>query len=393
MGMASRSIGLKEIGEALKKAKSEWYSLHMAASSHAIAQRIPLVDFILEVRDARIPLSSHCQLLSNFPPSSLRRIIVMNKTDLANRSQLKEWTKYFEQQNCISYGVNSHNKDNVKKFLNFLQAQVRELKRIDHSGHTTTMMIIGIPNVGKSALANSLHQLGRISAAEKGKLKHTIVSPHPGETKNISSLKPGNQGWRMEFWIKELFVIEIDFWDIGSHPNIYVLDTPGILPPQIHDSEVCTKLALTGAIENLVGEKELARYFLAILNTSDGYKKWERLSTHGNDKSFTGQEVEGSSDSKLNMKRKRQYPSDHTQDFMVNRVRRTLLESISCLDGNVQNEKDLEELIEVQFTALREAFLVSLEPGNDSQTKISAKLLNLYRTGRLGHYTLDPLPL
>ncbi|KAG6754085.1 hypothetical protein POTOM_042093 [Populus tomentosa] len=378
MGMASRSIGLKEIGEALKKAKSEWYSLHMAAASHAIAQRIPLVDFILEVRDARIPLSSHCQLLSNFPPSSLRRIIVMNKTDLANRSQLKEWTKYFEQQNCISYGVNSHNKENVKKFLNFLQAQVRELKRIDHSGHTTTMMIIGIPNVGKSALANSLHQLGRISATEKGKLKHTIVSPHPGETKNISSLK------------------------IGSHPNIYVLDTPGILSPQIHDSEVCTKLALTasvfvslkiGAIENLVGEKELARYFLAILNTSDAYKKWERLSTHGNDKSCTGQEVEGSSDSKLNMKRKRQYPSDHTQDFMVNRVRRTLLESISCLDGNVQNEKDLEELIEVQFTALREAFLVSLEPGNDSQTKISAKLLNLYRTGRLGHYTLDPLPL
>lgn len=55
--------------------------------------------------------------------------------------------------------------DHFPQFLNFLQAQVRELKRIDHSGHTTTMMIIGIPNVGKSALANSLHQLGRISAA------------------------------------------------------------------------------------------------------------------------------------------------------------------------------------------------------------------------------------
>ncbi|KAI9384578.1 hypothetical protein POPTR_012G083100v4 [Populus trichocarpa] len=325
MGMASRSIGLKEIGEALKKAKSGWYSLHMAAASHAIAQRIPLADFILEVRDARV--TPPCTTIPHQLFDDMSDLILMNKTDLANRSQLKEWTKYFEQQNCISYGVNSHNKEDVKKFLNFLQAQVRELKRIDHSGHTTTMMIIGIPNVGKSALANSLHQLGRISAAEKGKLKHTIVSPHPGETKNISSLK------------------------IGSHPNIYVLDTPGILPPQIHDSEVCTKLALTG------------------------------------------QEVEGSSDSKLNMKRKRQYPSDHTQDFMVNRVRRTLLESISCLDGNIKNEKDLEELIEVQFTALREAFLVSLEPCNDSQTKISAKLLNLYRTGRLGHYTLDPLPL
>ncbi|CAK7349255.1 unnamed protein product [Dovyalis caffra] len=368
MGMVSRSIGLRKIGEALKKAKSGWYTLHMAAASHAIAQRIPLADFILEVRDARIPLSSHYQLLSNFPPSSLRHIIVMNKTDLANRSQLEEWTKYFEQQNCISYGVNSHNKVNVKEFLNFLQAHVRELKKTDHSGHTTTMMIVGIPNVGKSALANSLHQLGRIGAAERGKLKHATVSPHPGETKDISSLK------------------------IGSHPNIYVLDTPGILPPQIHDSEVCSKLALTGAIENLVGEKELAQYFLAILNTSDEYKKWERLSTHGNDRSFTGKEVDGSSGSNLDTKQKKQYPSDHTQDFMVHRVRRTLFESISGLDGNVQNEKDLEELIEVQFTSLREAFQLSLDPGNDAQTKISAKLLNLYHTGRLGHYTLDPLP-
>ncbi|KAF9671587.1 hypothetical protein SADUNF_Sadunf12G0063000 [Salix dunnii] len=370
MGMASRSMGLKEIGETLKKAKSRWYSLHMAAASHAIAQRIPLVDFILEVRDARIPLSSHYQLLSNFPPSSLRRIIVMNKTDLANRSQLKEWTKYFEQQNCISYGVNSHNKENVKEFLNFLQAQVRELKRTGHSGHATTMMIIGIPNVGKSALANSLHQLGRISAAEKGKLKHATVSPHPGETKNISSLKVKNPG--------NLICLSTDTFEFSNFSTISA------------EVFICLK---TGAIENLVGEKELARYFLAIFNTSDGYKKWERLSTHGNDISFTGQDVEGSSGSKLDMKQRRQYPSDHTQDFMVNRVRQTLLESISCLDGNVQNEKDLEELIEVQFTALREAFLLSLEPGNDSQTKISAKLLNLYRTGRLGHYTLDPLPL
>ncbi|KAK9131449.1 hypothetical protein Sjap_011936 [Stephania japonica] len=57
---------------------------------------------------------------------------------------------------------------------------------------------------------------------EKGKLKHAIVSPQPGETENISSFK------------------------IGSHPNIYILDTPGVLPPQILDDEVCSKLALTG---------------------------------------------------------------------------------------------------------------------------------------------------
>lgn len=114
------------------------------------------------------------------------------------------------------------------QFLNFLQARVRELKKSGHSSHATTMMLVGIPNVGKSALANSLHQIGRISAAgmkfswaadpgivwtssycylsnykeflfvkfwrtahltEKGKLKHAVVSSQPGETKNISSLK------------------------------------------------------------------------------------------------------------------------------------------------------------------------------------------------------------
>ncbi|XVE98345.1 hypothetical protein REPUB_Repub03eG0098400 [Reevesia pubescens] len=112
------------------------------------------------------------------------------------------------------------------------------------------------PNVGKSALANSLHHIRRISAAEKGKLKHSIVTSHPGETKDISSLK------------------------IGSHPNIYLLDTPHILSHTIHDAELCSKLALTGAIAgSLIGQKELAQYFLGILNSSDQYKKWAKLST------------------------------------------------------------------------------------------------------------------
>ncbi|CAL5351760.1 unnamed protein product [Camellia sinensis] len=75
------------------------------------------------------------------------------------------------------------------KFLNFLQARVRELKKTDHANHTITVLLVGIPNVGKSALANSLHHIGWISAAVKGKLKHAIVSPLPGETKDISSLK------------------------------------------------------------------------------------------------------------------------------------------------------------------------------------------------------------
>ncbi|XP_030961751.1 DAR GTPase 2, mitochondrial isoform X5 [Quercus lobata] len=293
----------------------------------------------------------------------------MNKMDLANRSQIKEWKRYFEQQNCISYGVNSHNKENIKELLNFLLARVRELKRTNDFNYTAVIMLIGIPNVGKSALANSLHQIGRISAAEKGKLKHAIVSPNPGETKDISSLK------------------------IGSHPNVYVLDTPGVLPPKILDTEIYSKLALTGSIRDcLVGEREIAQYFLALLNSSDEYKKWAKLSMNVNDRIFLDLKVEGLSSCELDKKQKRQYPTDHTQDFIVHDVRRTLFETISSFDGNVQVGEDLSRLIETQFTSLREAFQVPVELGEEAQNKAATKLLNLYRTGRLGHYTLDSLP-
>ncbi|KAG5538830.1 hypothetical protein RHGRI_019399 [Rhododendron griersonianum] len=389
--MAATASYVQKLGAAVKKVAgkrgSSWYTPHMAAATRAIMERIPSVDLVVEVRDARVrvirtlssfafliwltglvakqvPLSSEYELLRNFP-HSLRHIILLNKMDLASRPQLKVWRAYFEQQNLISYEVNAHNKEHVKEFLNFLQARVRELTRTDHANHTNTVMLLGIPNVGKSALANALHQIGRISAAEKGKLKHATVSPLPGETKDISSLK------------------------IGSHPNIYVLDTPGVLPPMIPDAEVCSKLALTGAINDcLIGESELAQYFLAIHNLSDEYKKWAKLSMHHSEK-ITVDGMETSSDSELD-KRRKQYATDHTQDFVVHDVRRTLFETVSSFPGNPEAGKDLVELIEAQFSELQKAFKVLVD--TEAHTKVAAKLLNLYRTGRLGHYTLDSIP-
>lgn len=365
----------RKIVIAVKKAASRnkgWYDLHMAAASGAIAQRLPLVDLVAEIRDARIPLSSEYELLRDFPALS-KRIVVMNKIDLADQTQVKGWMRYFEQQNCIPYGVNSHNKDSVKGLLNFIQAQVRGLcKANHHASETITIMLVGIPNVGKSALANSLHQMGRISAAEKGRLKHATVSPQPGETKDISSFK------------------------IGSHPNIYLLDTPGILPRMIHDAELCSKLVLTGAIrDGLIEQKELARYFLAILNLSDQYKKWAKFSANEDRLlSFIEHKEEGSISSKLEMRRKKQHMMDHTQDLIVNDVRGTIFDTISCFDGNIELEEDMIKLMEAELVALREAFRVPQGLGEYVYNRVvSVKLLDLYRTGRLGHYTLDTLPL
>ncbi|GAB2297861.1 hypothetical protein Dimus_031947 [Dionaea muscipula] len=368
----TRATFALRVGSAVQRVATmkqvSWYTNFMEAASRAIAERMSLVDFVIDVRDARIPLSSECELLRCFSSSS-RRIVVMNKVDLAKRTLVKEWIRHFERENCVAYGINSHNKDEIQEFLKFLQGQARALRKEDIERNTITMMLVGIPNVGKSALANSLHLVWRISAAEKGRLKHVVVNPLPGETKNICSLK------------------------IASHPNIYVLDTPGILPPRITDIGVCSKLALTGAVRDcLVGKIELAQYFLAVLNTCTEYKKWKHDCSDKSGSLFPDEQNRCLHSSELAKTCKRQYPSDHTQDFIVRCVRTSLSEAISSFEGNVKKESDMERLIGAQFAALKEAFRLPMSSQEDDNHKVAFKLLNLYRIGRLGRYTLDPLP-
>ncbi|XP_015932541.1 DAR GTPase 2, mitochondrial isoform X2 [Arachis duranensis] len=366
----ARQVGtaVKEKIGRTKRAQAPWYTSLMAAASRALVERLPLVDLIVEVRDARIPLSSECELLRNNLCSS-RQIIALNKVDLAGRSGSQAWTDYFRRTNCISCGVDAHNKESIKELLGLIQRQVRELRGTSHANYTATVMLIGIPNVGKSALANSLHQVGRISAAEKGKLRHATVSPEPGETKDIRSFK------------------------IGSHPNIFVLDTPSVLSPDVPDVEVLSKLILTGTIGDcLVSRKEIAEYFLAILNSSEQYKKWVKLSRDNTVGIYHGIPTGCLTFSEFEGKKKKQIPTDHTQDDIVCHVRRTLFETVSSFDGNISYEDEMGALIARQFAALQEAFHVSAECGEDAHVKVAGKLLNLFRTGRLGHYILDHLP-
>ncbi|CAL5423063.1 unnamed protein product [Camellia sinensis] len=156
-------------------------------------------------------------------------------------------------------------------FLNFLQARVRELKKTDHANHTITVLLVGIPNVGKSALANSLHHIGWISAAER-----------KVETCNSESAARGDKRYQQ---------LEDE-----------------VLPPKIPDAERVIN-------DCLIGEAELAQYFLAILNLSDEYKQWSKLSTTASEK-LSDDKVETSVNSKLD-KRQKQYATDHTQSKKI----------------------------------------------------------------------------
>uniref|UniRef100_A0A0D9XMS4 G domain-containing protein n=1 Tax=Leersia perrieri TaxID=77586 RepID=A0A0D9XMS4_9ORYZ len=365
MAAAAAEAFSRRLSAAVRGLSGAWYGRHMAAADRAIRSRLPLVDVVLEVRDARVPAASAFGPLrrrSSPEEPDRRRLVVLNKADLADPHETEKWMAYMEQTSCSCVALNSHSREGIKELLNAVRARIREIK-LGESDCTGTVLLVGIPNVGKSAIVNAMHQIGRIGAAEKGKLKHAIVSSHPGETRDISGYK------------------------VASHPNIYVLDTPGVLSPVFLDNESGPLLALTGAIkDSMIQEFDIAQFLLAILDSKEEYKEWENLNLTG-DMSSMNRAMPCSSHHN-----KRQYASDHTQDFVVKAVRQALFDTISSFKGDLGNENELKSLIECQFIALQEAFRVSAELSEDLHKLVATKLLNLYRTGRLGRYTLDRTP-
>ncbi|XP_023156954.1 DAR GTPase 2, mitochondrial-like [Zea mays] len=141
-----------------------------------------------EFRDARAPASSSFEPLlrrrGSLEPDR-RAVVLLNKADLADPSETEGWVAYIKKQrSCPCVTVNSHSRESIKEVLKVVQARMREIKHGD-CNCTGTALLVGIPNVGKSAIVNAMHQIGRIAAAEKGKLKHAIVSSHLGETRDI----------------------------------------------------------------------------------------------------------------------------------------------------------------------------------------------------------------
>lgn len=198
--------------------KINWYPGHMKKTKDMIQENMPLIDIVLEVVDARIPLSSKNPDIKRFAKNK-KRVIVLNKADLVNKEELNFWKKFFKENNFADevLELSAETGFNMRQLYNIIDKVSAEKKaKMMAKGLrkvNTRLMIAGIPNVGKSRLINRI--IGKSSAG---------VGNKPGFTR-------GKQWFR----IKE---------------GLELLDTPGILWPKFENQEVGYNLAISGAIKD-----------------------------------------------------------------------------------------------------------------------------------------------
>ncbi len=193
-----------------------WYPGHMKKTKESIKRCLSLVDIVYELVDSRIPISSQNPDIDNIVGGK-PRIKIFNKSDLADEKANEKWIKFFERRGIPAVLVDSINNKGLNQIIDMSYKLTDEKrKRLAEKGiknKPIRAMIVGIPNVGKSTLINSL-----------SKRKGAKVGNKPGVTK-------ANQ------WIK-------------VKGNIELLDTPGILWPKFNDKDVALNLAFTGAIKD-----------------------------------------------------------------------------------------------------------------------------------------------
>lgn len=195
----------------------QWFPGHMTKARKIITENLKLVDAVIELLDARIPYSSANPMLQEII-SGKPRVVALNKADLADPVITRKWVDYFTQQGIKAVSIDSMTGKGTKQLVQAVEDMARDkTEKLLSKGvikpRAARVMILGIPNVGKSSLINRLAGAVKAKAADK-----------PGVT-------------RAKQWIR-----------IGK--NLELLDTPGILWPKFEDMTVGLKLAFTGAIND-----------------------------------------------------------------------------------------------------------------------------------------------
>ncbi|MCC2249301.1 MAG: ribosome biogenesis GTPase YlqF [Bacillota bacterium] len=221
----------------------QWFPGHMAKARREVEEKLKLVDFVMELVDARAPFSSQNpmlqQVLQNKP-----KMIVMMKKDLADQYVTNQWLAYFEKKHIPAIAINVNDRNDIKQVIQLAkeqaQAKMDKLRKKGIQPRAARAMIVGIPNVGKSTLINRL--------ANK---KIAKTGDRPGVTKQ-------------QLWIK----VKRDF---------ELLDTPGILWPKFEEELVGYRLAAIGTIKDqLLSLQDIVAFVITYLQKHYPQKLEER---------------------------------------------------------------------------------------------------------------------
>ncbi|WP_102400656.1 ribosome biogenesis GTPase YlqF [Haloimpatiens massiliensis] len=225
-----------------------WFPGHMAKTRREIKENLKLVDAVIEIRDARIVRSSANPEIEEICKGK-PRIILLNKADLAEEKATSEWIKELSNENIKVIKGNSMTGEGLKNIKPILDLLLKEkLDRLRSKGLvniTTRVMVVGIPNVGKSSFINKIAKGNRAKTGDR-----------PGVTKSRQ-------------WIKTKLGIEL-------------MDTPGVLWPKFEDQKVGLNLAFTGAIKDeIMNVEDLALELIKSLQDQYGDRIIKRYKLEG----------------------------------------------------------------------------------------------------------------
>ncbi len=199
-----------------------WFPGHMAKAQRMIREQLSLIDVVIELLDARIPISSANPIIAELVGTK-PRVVALNKADLAETGRTAEWLRHFRSLGFTTVTLDAASGKGAKELVNKVEQEasdkIARLTAKGIKGRAVRAMILGIPNVGKSSLINRL--LGTATAK---------TGDRPGVTRGQQWLKVGK--------------------------NLELLDTPGVLWPKMDDQEVAFKLAVTGAIKDDIYDME-----------------------------------------------------------------------------------------------------------------------------------------